>query len=291
MTTIHETRTALIDVGDVQLRYWDRGEGPTILLAHAGVYGDWFAPVFDEPALDGFRVVRVHRAGYGASSRPDRHLTFADHARQCCQLLRELGVHDAYWVGHSSGGCIGLQAALDHADLLAGLLLLEPAPKPAGPSSVALREQVVAPALAAAGAGDVAAAADTFLRGVMGDAYRDHVRNRLGDRAHHQLVRDAEFFFTDEIRAAHEWQINAAAAARITLPTLLVYGGETWRQTRACAETATQLAQMLPSADLLEIPGLNHAMPLEDPPAIAHLIATTVNRWTGQRPQPGQTGS
>ena len=182
MTTVHDSRTALIDVGDVQLRCWDRGDGPTILLVHAGVFGDWFAPVFDEPALDGFRVIRVHRAGYGASSRPHRHLTFADHARQCCQLLRELGVDRAYLVGHSSGGCIGLQAGLDYSDLLAGLLLLEPAPKPAGPASVALFEQVVAPALAAAGAGEIADAADIFLRGVVGDTYRDHVRNRRSRR-------------------------------------------------------------------------------------------------------------
>jgi pimeloyl-ACP methyl ester carboxylesterase len=283
MTTVHDSRTALIDVGDVQLRCWDRGDGPTILLVHAGVFGDWFAPVFDEPALDGFRVIRVHRARYGASSRPDRHLTFADHARQCCRLLRELGVDRAYLVGHSSGGCIGLQAGLDYSDLLAGLLLLEPAPKPAGPASVALFEQVVAPALAAAGAGEIADAADIFLRGVVADTYRDHVRNRLGDDAYHQLVRDAEFFFADELRAAHEWQIDDATAARITAPTLLVHGAESWRQTRAYAETVARLEQMLPSADVLELPGLSHAMPLEDPPAVARLIATTVSRWISQR--------
>src|SRR4029079_12834045 len=120
---------------------------------------------------DGFRVIRVHRAGYGASSRPARHLTFADHARHCCRLLRELGVDSAIWVGHSSSGCMGLQAGLDHPELLAGLLLLEPAPKPAGRSSAALFEQVVAPALAAAGAGEIAQAADVFLRGVAADSY------------------------------------------------------------------------------------------------------------------------
>ena len=283
MTTAQDTRTALIDVGDVQLQCWERGDGPTILLVHASLFGDWFAPVFDEPALDGFRVIRVHRAGYGASQRPDRHLTFADHARHSCRLLRELGVESAYWVGHSSSGCIGLQAALDYPDLLAGLLLLEPAPKPAGPSSVALFEQVVAPTIAAAGAGDIADAADIFLRGVAGDTYRDHVRNRLGDNAHHQLVRDAEFFFTDELSAAHEWQIDDATAARITAPTLLVHGAETRRRTQAYAETIARLERMLPSVEALELPGLGHAMPLEDPPAVARLIATTVTRWSGQR--------
>jgi hypothetical protein len=46
--------------------------------------------------------------------------------------------------------------------------VLEPAPKPAGPSSAALFQQVVAPALASASAGEIAEAADIFLRGVGG---------------------------------------------------------------------------------------------------------------------------
>ena len=97
-------------------------------------------------------------------------------------------------------------------------------------------------------------------------------------------MRDAEFFFTDELRAAHEWEIDDATAARITAPTLLVHGAETRRRTEAFAETIARLEQMLPSAEALELPGLGHAMPLEDPPAVAELIATTVSRWIGQRP-------
>jgi pimeloyl-ACP methyl ester carboxylesterase len=42
-------------------------------------------------------------------------------------LLRELAIERAHIVGHSSGGLIALQLALDHPELVRSLALLEPA--------------------------------------------------------------------------------------------------------------------------------------------------------------------
>jgi pimeloyl-ACP methyl ester carboxylesterase len=277
-TTNTATFHGRIDVGDAELEYWERGprDASTLFLVHAGVFGEWFRPMFDEPTLDGFRLVRVHRAGYGASSRPHGHLTLADHARQCCRLLRELGIGRAHWIGHSSSGCIGLQAALDDPDLIAGLVLLEPAPNPAGPSSEVLSREVVGPTMAAVGAGDFAQAVDTFLRGVGGPDYRDVVTTRLGEDAFDRIVRDARFFFTNEIRAAVEWNLNAERASRITVPILLVTGGDSAAVTSVYDETATILAGMLPTARHIVLPGVSHSMPLQDPAGVARLIADSL---------------
>jgi pimeloyl-ACP methyl ester carboxylesterase len=274
--TVHDR----IDGGDAVLEYWERGprDASTLFLVHAGVFGEWFRPMFDEPALDGFRVVRVHRAGYGESSRPREHLTLADHARQCCRLLRELGIPRAHWIGHSSGGCIGLQAALDDPDLVAGLVLLEPAPKPAGPSSQVLAREVIGPTMAAVGAGDFARAVDTFLRGIDGPDYRDTITARLGEDAFDRIVRDATFFFTDEIPTSVEWNLDPEQASRITVPTLLVTGGDSAAVTSVYDETATILAGMLPAARHVVLPGVRHSMPLQDPSGVAQLVAGAVRQ-------------
>ena len=277
MTQTRDITTGTVDVGDARLRYWERGTGPAVLLVHAGVFGDWFLPVFDEPALDDVRLIRVHRAGYGDSSVPDRQVTLADHARHCRSLLHELGVERAYGVGHSSGGSIALQAALDEPDLFAGLVLLEPAPSPAGPSSEELGRTAIGPAIGAAQAGDVAGATEAFLRGVVGPGWADDVRRRLGDGALDRVVADAGFFFGNEIVAAVGWPIDDEIAGRIGTRTLLAYGQA--GATPAHEETSRALAAMLPSAELVGLPGVGHGMPLEDPSGVARLIADQVDRW------------
>ena len=47
------------------LAYDERGAGEVVCLVHAGVFSAWFAPLFEQPALDGFRVIRPIRPGYG----------------------------------------------------------------------------------------------------------------------------------------------------------------------------------------------------------------------------------
>lgn len=277
----------LVDVGDdVRIHYEERGTGDTVLLVHAGLYGDWFAPLLREPALDGHRVVRTHRAGYGASPRVDRHLTIADHARHCTVVLDRLGADRAWIVGHSSGGVIALQAALDRPDLVAGLILLEPAPSPSGPEGADLGERVVGPAMAALGTGGVAAAATIFLDGVCGDHWASLPVLRNGDGARAQLLSDAAYFFDDEIRAAIEWHLDPDDAATLTRPVLIVHGARSPERTRAYAETAALLRDMLPDARCVELADLGHAMPLEDPPRIAELVRATVDGGAGPESRP-----
>jgi len=271
MTTTREITTGVVDVGDARLRYRERGAGAPVLLMHAGGCGDWFAPVFDEPALDGVRLVEIHRAGYGDSSTPDRHLTFADHARHARTLLRELGIERATWVGHSSSGSMALQAAIDTPDAVERLVVLEPAPSPAGPSSEELVRTAVGPAIGTAQSGDVRGAIDLFMTGVCGPDWAALARHRLGGDAIERIVRDARFFLSDEVVAAMEWPIDEALAARITAPTTLVYGAAP--ATRAHEETTRQLAAWIPGAELVALPGVGHAMPLEDPAAVARLVA------------------
>jgi pimeloyl-ACP methyl ester carboxylesterase len=271
MTNTREITIGSVDLGEVRLSYRERGAGTPVVLLHAGGFGDWFAPVFDEPALDGVRLVRVHRPGYGDSSTPDGHLTFADHARLCRLLLEELGIDRAVWVGHSSSASMALQAAIDTPDAVERLVLLEPAPSPAGPSSEELVRTAVGPALGAAQAGDFRAATDAFMGGVCGPHWADLVRGRLGADALDRLLRDSRFFLTDEVVAAMEWPIDAETAGRVTAPTTLVYGAAP--ATRAHEETTRALAAWIPGAELVALPGVGHAMPLEDPAAVAQVVA------------------
>jgi 3-oxoadipate enol-lactonase len=45
--------------------------GEPVLLIHAGVLADWFAPLMSQSALaERYQLIRYHRIGYAGSSRP-----------------------------------------------------------------------------------------------------------------------------------------------------------------------------------------------------------------------------
>jgi pimeloyl-ACP methyl ester carboxylesterase len=57
--------------------------------------------------------------------------------------------------------------------------------------------------------------------------------------------------------------------ARISVPVLIVRGAETDRLPRANAERA---ARMIPRATLVEMPGVTHFAPMEEPEKVAELV-------------------
>jgi pimeloyl-ACP methyl ester carboxylesterase len=257
------------------LDYDERGAGEVVCLVHAGVFSAWFAPLFDQPALDGFRVIRPIRPGYGRTPAPSEPASIAAHARRCGALLRGLGVERAHWVGHSSSCCIGLQLALDDPGLVASLILFEPA-KPSGKQREAAASTSVAPALAAAAQGDVAGAFDLFVRGVGGDGYREVLRARLGDHGLVEAEREAAYFFADELPALAAWTFGPAEAARVTAPALLLCGAQTRPR---FPENVAILAGMLPDARTETLADLDHLAPLTHPAE----LAATIAEFVGQR--------
>jgi pimeloyl-ACP methyl ester carboxylesterase len=257
-----------------RLEYEERGTGPVMCLAHAGVFSGWFTPMFKQSALDGFRVIRLVRPGYGRSAPPTEPASLSAHASQCAQLLGELGVTRAYLVGHSSSCCIGLQLALDHPDLVAGLILFETA-KPSGPIREANAGTYVGPALAAARDGDVPRAFDIFMRGVGGEHYRSALLDRFGEAGLAEAEHESAYFFADELPAVGAWQFGEAEAARVAAPTLLVHGSESkpW-----FAENMAQLAAWLPVATAVTLVGCDHLAPLTHPTELATVAADFVHR-------------
>ena len=254
------------------LDYQERGAGEAVYLVHAGIFSAWFAPLFNQPALDGFRVIRPIRPGYGRSPAPSDEASIAAHAHRCGALLRGLGVTRAHWVGHSSSCCMGLQLALDDPGLVASLILFEPA-KPSGPQRDAAASSYVGPALAAAAQGDTARAFEVFTRGVGGDRYQQVLRARLGDDGLAEAEAESAYFFADELPALAAWSFGPAEAARIAAPALLLCGAESRPWFR---ENAAILAELLPDARTETLPGLGHLAPLTHPAELAAAIAKFV---------------
>jgi pimeloyl-ACP methyl ester carboxylesterase len=260
--------------GGNDVGYYDGGHGEVILLVHAGVFSDWFAPLSRHLPHDRFRVVQMRRSGYRDTAPPPGHLSLADHARHAAVLLDALGIGAAHWVGHSSSCLIGLQLAQDRPGLVASLTLLEPAPgggllDPAHEPIFAAKMQ---PAMQAFSAGDPGAAFDRFMRVIGGPGYEAVVTGQLGPGGLDAARAESGFFFADELPAIKEWVFGPGQAARITQPALVVLGADSARLTPLTAETVQQLSAMLPHARTQTLPGCSHLLPLQQPAALARLI-------------------
>ncbi len=268
-----------MSVGDTEIEYSERGEGEAIVLVHAGVFSDWFLPLSESRTLDGFRVIRTRRAGYGSHS-PGNHLTIGDHARHIGTLVDQLGLDKIHWVDHSSSCQMGLELAINRPDLVHSLVLLEPAAAGAFtvPASEELGHRFAGPAMMAFAAGDAETAFDTFMRGVCGDAHRNVIEDRLGPDAYARAVRESAFFFRDEMRAVLESQFGAAEAARVRQPVLLVEGEDSARLGPLSRQITVLAGTLLPHAESVTIAGVNHQMPLQDPDAVGRVIASWVRR-------------
>lgn len=111
-----------------RLNYEDRaGAGDVVVLVHGytGSMGDWDETVPRLPA--DWRVVRVDLRGAGDSSHAPDGYTIPRYAEDVFELTQGIGLPPFVLVGHSMGGATAAQFALDHPDVLRGVLLLAPA--------------------------------------------------------------------------------------------------------------------------------------------------------------------
>jgi len=103
--------------------YWEReGAGPPLVLgAGLGGAGSWWDPNRAMLA-ERFTVVTFDQRGTGRSSRVPV-ASIEQMAADLAAVLDAAGIEAAHYLGHSTGGAIGVAAALDHPGRLRSLLL------------------------------------------------------------------------------------------------------------------------------------------------------------------------
>ena len=274
-------------VEGVELEYETRGGGEPVVLVHAGIFAGWFKPLVDEPTLTGrYRVVSYHRAGYAGSTRVSGALSITQQTAHLRALMRQLGIDRAHIVGHSSGGNIALQLALDAPHMVQSLVLMEPAvPVPTvGTDRMLSTRAAMAPVFDAFRAGDKSAAVDGFMRTVS-PGYRA-VLDRVLPGAFQQAVVDADTFFTQEIPALQQWSLKRDDAVRITQPALCVVGAKSRELVPIWAERHDMLLAWLPKAEGFVLADATHMLHVEYPRAVAKALTAFFGRHPLERPRP-----
>jgi pimeloyl-ACP methyl ester carboxylesterase len=104
---------------------WSRfGSGPTLVLLHGvGMNKSMWAPEVNL-MCENFDVLIYDMWGHGESELPGGDLTLHDYTKQLADLLSELEIGSAFVAGHSMGGLIAIDFALDYPEICLGMCAL-----------------------------------------------------------------------------------------------------------------------------------------------------------------------
>ena len=257
----------------VELEYEVVGRGETVILIHGSHVADALLPLSTEATLSAYNVVRYHRRGFAACSKPDAALSIAEQAQDCEALLRYLGVERAHVVGHSYGGAIALQLAVQAPELVHTLVVEEPALL-AVPSGEAFFGEM-ARILEMYGAGDKEGAVRAFLQ-LVGRSNSDEIIDGAVPGGMDQAIADADTFFQLELPALQEWSsFSGDEAQSIDAPVLFVLGQDS---SPVFHEGCDLVRSWLPQTEVAIIPDTCHLLQMENPAAVGEALTDFFSR-------------
>lgn len=110
--------------GDINLEYYDEGEGPPLLMIRGlgAQCTTWGEPLL-APLRKRFRVIRFSNRGTGLSDRPEGQVTVKMLADDAAAVLDMLDIERAHVFGVSLGGMIAQELVLNHPQRVDRLVL------------------------------------------------------------------------------------------------------------------------------------------------------------------------
>lgn len=256
----------LIQAGNLNVHYIERGEGAPIVFIH----GNWATCSWWEPVLArlpaGYRGIAYDLRGRGATEGPDSDYSIPALAGDLLAFADALGLGPFHLVGHSLGSVVAMQFALEHQDRLRSLVVVAPGWVDGMPAAFNVPEQQQAlkdnPALFA-----------QALKALVPAAPDDAFWQRLVSEGHAQRIEAT----LANLPALVAWTPGDALQA-IGVPRLAIAG----EHDALLAGHITERAAQALGTNLVVIPGVGHSPNLEAPDAfvqalLAHVSETNSN--------------
>ena len=274
------TDERMIDVPGARLHALADGDGPPIVLVHAGIVDSraW-DPVVPLLTGAGYRAIRYDTRGFGRSDTEDVDFSNRD---DLVAVLDAFGVERACIVGNSRGATIAFDTALEYPERAAAVVLIggtiggyEPEPTP---EEAAAFEEMEA--LEEAGT-DPEEMADFQFR-----LWIDGLGQAVGRVSHatRDWLRPMVVATCDPSRVyGRPIRLDPPAAERLdaaTMPILAIHGALDVSDIEA---TGRHLAATCPNARFEIVPETAHLVAVEAPARVSELILDFVRPLGGYR--------
>lgn len=269
----------------IKIHFREAGAGRTVLVLLHGNFASWrwWQPLF-ERLPSGIHAFAPVTRGCGYTMASATNCDVAQLSRDLLHFTEALGLERFHLVGHSLGGAIATQFALDHQRKVKSLTLVSPAP-PGGLQQMQEGDSLAARTLSLldpSRGGSLMKIWDMIYRwGSLCHTKRFMLRQaliammptaRLDAVSLDQLVDDAARLSPETIRgfyeALHRWDV-AARLPELRVPTQILVGGRDALIPRGPLAEATRA---LPRARLICWERVGHSAMLERPQAFADLL-------------------
>ncbi len=244
-------KNGIVSVNDIKIYYaiFSKKLKDPVILLHGGLVSsdEWG---FEVPRLSKtHEVVIVDSRGHGRSTMSDQPLSYDLMASDVLQLMNILHIKKASIIGWSDGGIIGLLLAIHHPERINKLFTF---------------------------------GTNYNLQGYKSEPSDTSISARFMERAQENYRRisptpDSFFVFLKALGTMYSTQpdIKAEKIRTIKAPTVIA-GGEYEQFIKR--EHFEELANLIPSAKLVIIPGMSHGGPLQDPVAFHRAVANLLDR-------------
>ncbi|NUR74161.1 MAG: alpha/beta hydrolase [Hamadaea sp.] len=230
------------------------GDGPAVVLLHAGVCDRRMWASFDAP---GFTQIRPDLRGFGETPMPTAEW---NNAEDVIAVVDSLGIDQFSLVGSSMGGRVALEIAARWPDRVTSLALLCAGLRgfPSTPDADEFDEQEEA----LLEARDIDGAVELNVRTWLGPLATDETRDLVATMQRHALEVQID---ADEVAPRHEAFEISAISAR----TLAVSGDHDFE---VFSNIADHVAEQVPGTHRVQLDWAGHLPSLESPERLNPLV-------------------
>ncbi len=239
---------------NISLYYEIQGEGSPLVFLHGlgSSIKDWENQI--NYFAKKYQVITPDLRGHGKSDKPKEHYSVPLFSADITQFIKTVVNQPVHLIGHSLGGMVAFQLAIDHPELLKSLTIINSGPSVIFPSLISrVRFLMRLLSVRLFGMHQISHALAKML-------FPNPQQLSLRTQFIHRWMENDPHAYLNSLHAFHDWDVTAKLSS-IKCPTLIV-GSDHDYTPIAYKDFYTRL---IPNAELAIIPNSYHMANLDQP--------------------------